>query len=187
MTAARVTQQAVEVLYSSAAVPNARVTQQSVEVLHGSSAVPNARVTQQAVEVLYARYPRFSGNIIESLAITDWLVIITEYSTGNRTNSGVFSGSSYSLLANTLLPCLITLTPKVGYAWSAAKWADLDDLVVPGNPEATPHLFKVTKSGAFAGTEAAWNLSGTTDQGTAELTYVAPLVDPVTIGPKIPA
>ena len=54
MTAARVTSQAVEALYTSAAVPKARVTSQAVEALYTSSAVPKARVTSQAVEVLYS-------------------------------------------------------------------------------------------------------------------------------------
>ncbi|MGZ4954144.1 MAG: hypothetical protein ACXV8Q_03440 [Methylobacter sp.] len=186
MTAARVTQQAVEVLHSSTAIPNVRVTQQAVEVLHSSTAIPNVRVTQQAAEVLHSRYPKFSGVINESLAIEDWLIIVVDIIAKAVVSSGVFSGNSYSLPSGTVSPCLITIAPKFDYIWSPSKVAAIGDRVVASNPDGTPHLFKVTTAGTFASTESSWNLSGTTTQGTAVLTYVAPLVDPVTIGPKIP-
>lgn len=128
-----------------------------------------------------------AGNIIEGTAITDWRVTATRCDNGKEVASAVFTGTTYALACDTLSPCLITLSPKVDYAWFADKVAGNSDFVVASNPDAVPHLFKVTTPGTFAGTEANWNLSGTTTQGSAVLTYIALLVDPVTIGPKIPA
>ena len=70
MTAAKVTQQSVEVLYSSSAVPNVRVTQQVLDVLHGSTAVPNVRVTLQAVEVLYEQVIPTTAGVTQEYAET---------------------------------------------------------------------------------------------------------------------
>ena len=57
MTAARVTNQLVEALYTRSATPNARVTQQGIEALYTRSATPSARITGQVIEVLYTLAP----------------------------------------------------------------------------------------------------------------------------------
>lgn len=52
----------------------------------------------------------------------------------------------------------------------------------------TPHTVAHPDAAAVTGaTEPSWNLSGTTTDNTVTWTYVAPLVDPKTLGPKIPS
>jgi len=190
MTGVRVTAQAVEVLHNSSAASRVRVTAQAVEVLHNSSAASRVRVTAQAVEVLHDRYPIIAGNISESTAITDWQVTSVECKTGTSVvgGSNIFSGSTYRVHCLALTPHLVILSPKIDYAWSAAKATVLNDYVVAVNPDTTPHLWKCTTAGTtHATTEPTWNLSGTTTDNTTTWTYVAPLVDPITLGPKIPS
>jgi len=128
-----------------------------------------------------------SGNVTESLAITDWTVTAHRCDgTGGVLYRANISGSSYTLDYMPTDPMIVTLAAKVDYSWTSGRGAVVGDYVVASNPDSVPHLFKVTTAGTFAGTEASWNLSGTTTQGAAVLTYVAPLVDPVSIGPKIP-
>jgi hypothetical protein len=129
---------------------------------------------------------KFSGTISESSAITDWFIVATQCRSGALVGTTVVTGDSYTLQVNTDQPCNLTISPKVDYAWSANKVAALGDFVVASNPEVSPHLWKVTTAGTFGATESAWNTAGTTTQGTAILTYVAPLVNPVTLGPKLP-
>ena len=127
----------------------------------------------------------FSGTITETSDINLWNIKAHSCNTGQLILGTTASGSTYSMNYNGSEICNLTISPKINYQWSAAKVTLLNDLVVPANPDATPHLFKVTTAGTFGATEASWNLTGTTTQGTAILTYVAPLLDPVTIGPKV--
>jgi len=133
--------------------------------------------------------PSFSGNITESLDITDWRVTATRCSDATLMDTAITTVSSYALSATYNTPCVLTISANFDYHWSKSKVAVLDDLVIPSNPQTTPHLFKVTTAGDFdATTEATWNLSGTTTQGTAVLTYVGPLPDrPLSLGPVIPS
>jgi len=133
---------------------------------------------------------QLSGNITESSAITNWRVTATKCSDGTFVGTDLSgeAGTSYNIGSNTLSACNITLSPKIDYAWSAAKAAVLNDYVVAVNPDTTPHLWKCTTAGTtHATTEPTWILSGTTTDNTVTWTYVAPLVDPVTLGPKIPS
>lgn len=127
----------------------------------------------------------FSGTITETSDINLWNIKVYSCNTGQLIQGTTASGSTYSMAYTGSEICNLTISPKIDYQWSAAKVTLLNDLVVPANPDATPHLFKVTTAGTFGATEASWNLTGTTTQGTAILTYVAPLLDPVTIGPKV--
>jgi len=129
----------------------------------------------------------FSGNITESLAITAWILTATKCSDGTFAGTSISTGTTYTLDVNTTELCNIQIAQKVNYPWSANKVAALNEFVVTSNPETAPHLFKVTTVGAFAATEATWNLSGTTTQGTAVLTYVGPLVSPRILTAKIPS
>lgn len=134
---------------------------------------------------------RLSGSITESLAITDWLISVSQCRDGKQIGHSVISATSYSIdcLCYEITPCNITLSPKIDYAWTASKVCAVNDYVVPANPDTTPHLFKVTAitgDAKFGATEPTYNLSGTTTSGNVTLTYIAPLVDPVTLGPKIP-
>jgi hypothetical protein len=128
-----------------------------------------------------------SGNITESLDISSWRVSAYRTVDGALWGTTTTTGSTYSITAVAHETYNLILTPTIHYAWLAYKIAALNDYVVAANPDTTPHLWKVTTAGAFAATEATWNLSGTTTQGTAELTYIAPLVNPIGLGPKIPA
>jgi hypothetical protein len=132
----------------------------------------------------------FSGNISESLSITNWRI------SAHSVASGAFVGSTLSGESVTAYSiryygdsqlCNLTLSPKVDYAWSAAKSASLGDYVVAANPDATPHIWKCTTAGTtHATTEPTWNLSGTTTDNTVTWTYIAPLVNPISLGCKIP-
>jgi hypothetical protein len=130
---------------------------------------------------------QFAGNITESSLITDWRVSAHKSSSGVLLATTTTSGTSYVINCPNFDPHTITLSPKIDYAWSKSKVAALDDYVVPANPDATPHLFKVTSGGTFGASEPAYNTTpgNTTASGTATLTCVGPLVDPKTLGPKI--
>jgi hypothetical protein len=130
---------------------------------------------------------QLAGNITESSPITDWRVSAYQSNTGGLVNTGIFTGGNYSLNTPTLAAHNIMLSPKVDYAWSAGKAIALNDLVVASAPDATPHLWKCTTNGTSHSAEPSWNLSGTTTDNTVTWTYVAPLVDPIAIGPKIPS
>jgi hypothetical protein len=139
---------------------------------------------------VYSTVPlSFSGTITESLGITDWLVIATDSVTGALVGS-TFSGeggASYLIELTAKRLCNLAISPRVHYAWSNAKSASLGDYVVAVNPDATPHIWKCTTAGAtHATTEPTWNLSGTTTDNTVTWTYIAPLVNPISLGCKIP-
>jgi len=127
----------------------------------------------------------FSGNITETSPIDTWRITTSKCSTSEVINTTTVTGAAYSMTSKISEPCNITIAPKIDYQWSANKIAVLGDFVTPSSPDTTPHLFKVTIAGTFGTTESSWNLTGTTTQGTATLTYVAALVNPVSIGPKL--
>jgi hypothetical protein len=152
---------------------------------------PNANL--YFVPVIYGLYHinhTITGNIVESLPITDWRVTAFKCSDGSFAGTTTTSGTSYTVNCNTLDACNIVLAPKVDYGWQANKVATVGDCVVAANPDATPHLFKVTDvtgDARLGASEPTYNLSGTTTSGNVTLTYVAPLIDPITLGPKFPS
>lgn len=133
------------------------------------------------------RLPQFTGNITEASAISNWRVTATKCVDSTLVGTTVTAGSTYTFPVTTDNACNVTLSPKIDYAWTAAKVVTLDDYVVAVNPDTTPHLWKCTTAGTTGATEPTWNLSGTTTDNTVTWTYVAPLVDPKTLGPKIPS
>lgn len=132
-------------------------------------------------------YGRISGNIIEGLPISKWLVTATHCETGELMGIDVVTGSTYTLNCATIDPCNITLSPAIDYAWSAGKITVSGDIVVAVNPDTTPHLWQCSTRGTTGGSEPSWNLSGNTNDNTTVWAYVGALVDPVTLGPKIPS
>ena len=128
-----------------------------------------------------------SGNILETSAIVDWCAIVTDLTTQSQLGNQTISGSSYSVTVASDDAVMVTLSPKIDGIWRASRSIPLDFYVVSTTPDTTPHLWKCTTAGITGSTEPTWNLSGTTTDGTVTWTYIAPLVDPVTIGPKIPA
>jgi len=141
----------------------------------------------------YSAYAaNFSGNITESLAITDWRVTATRCSDGVSVGSATTSGATYSVNVSTIEPCLIHLAPKIDFAWSTAKVVALNDYCVPVAPDTTPRLFKATDIGSVphethATTEPTWPSSGTVVDNDITWTFIANLVDPISLGPKIPS
>jgi len=127
-----------------------------------------------------------SGNITETLDITDWMVSAHRADNGDYIGHTYTSSTSYSIDVSEVEPAIVTLSPRVHYKWSASKATTLDDFVVASVPDTTPHIWKCTTAGTTGGSEPTWNLSGTTTDNTTTWTYVAPLVDPKSLGPKIP-
>lgn len=128
-----------------------------------------------------------AGNIYEDFDITDWNVAAYRCSDGVKLDLVVSTDGTYSVIAGGVEPYNIMLSPKIDYSWSASKVAVSGDYVVAANPDTTPHIWKCTTGGTtHATTEPTWNLSGTTSDGTVTWTYLAPLVNPVVLGPKVP-
>lgn len=130
-----------------------------------------------------------TGNITESLSISNWRATATKVKDGTIAGTSISTGTTYSIDCITIEPCLVTVSPKIDYAWSASKIATSGAFVCAVNPDTTQFQFEVTTGGTFGTTEPTWNttVSGTTTSGTATLTCRGALVDPVTIGPKIPS
>jgi hypothetical protein len=148
-----------------------------------------ANFTPPAIE-FYSHVAQITGDIIESLPIADWRVTAFRCKDGAYAGTTTTNGSTYTINVHYLEPCIIVLSPKIDYAWTAEKVATVDDCVVPANPDVTPHLFKVTSvtgDAKFGTSEPTYNFSGTTTSGNVTLTYIGPLVDPKSLGPKMPA
>jgi hypothetical protein len=135
---------------------------------------------------------QFTGNINESLAITDWRISAQRASDGAYMGTATSGGSTYTVNVTDTAPCVVTIHPKIDYAWSASKVVALGDLCVPSNPEATHKIYEATDIGSaphqtHSTTEPTWPSSGTVSDNDITWTYVADLVDPISIGPKIPS
>lgn len=157
---------------------------------------PNAARYSRGAPIPTAAHPDYqthiSGNITESLAITDWRVTAIQCRDGAFAGTATTSGSSYTIASNTTEICDIHISPKIDYAWSASKVVALNDYCVPTDPDATQRLFKATDIGSaphqtHATTEPTWPASGTVVDNDITWTYVADLVTPKAIGPKIPS
>jgi hypothetical protein len=156
----------------------------------------NAARYSRGASIPTAAHPDYqayiSGNITESLAITDWRINSTRCADGAYAGSSISSGASYTLYTNTTEACNIHIAPKIDYAWSAGKVVGLGDLCVPSDPESEPSLFEATDIGSsphqtHATTEPTWPASGDVSDNDITWTFVAALVDPLSLGPKIPS
>jgi hypothetical protein len=131
-----------------------------------------------------------SGNWYKGASdIVTWRAKAVKCLDGSVSAVSTITGSTYKLITNTLSPHEVTIAPAVDYAWSASKVAALGGFVVAANPDATPFQFEVTTAGTFGATQPVWNttVAGTTTSGTAVLTCRGALIDPITLGPKIPS
>jgi len=124
-----------------------------------------------------------TGNISESLAVTDW--VVTGVSASGLTCTTSASGSTYALTTPSLEPYTVTCSAKVDSAWVATTATALDHYVVPSNPDANPRLYKCTTAGTTGAAEP--NLVGTTVvDGTVTWTYVDDIPVPKALGARIP-
>jgi len=100
----RMTHAFVQVLYTE--VPDAaRATQQVVEVLYKTTAVPEARVTQQFIEVLYATSSAIEESPSNTLTFSQDATtenILTRALTSTLTFVGVAAGTGVERVGNTL-------------------------------------------------------------------------------------
>jgi hypothetical protein len=134
-----------------------------------------------------------TGNITESLAITNWRVVAVDAASGDLAGTALSGegGSTYSLVCADSDPVILTVLPKIDYSWSKTRVVAADDYCVPVNPDTTPKLYKATSIGSSphntGSSEPTWPSSGTVSDGDITWTFIAALVDPVSIGPKVPA
>jgi hypothetical protein len=149
----------------------------------------NAALSDAQVLAHYeAGFTSLAGNITESLAISKWRVTAHKCADGSPQGTVTSTGGTYTLPCTTPHPCNITCAQHVDRRWTTGLTPEVGDLWVPSNPETTPHLFECTTSGAVGGSEPTWDTTptNTTSDGSAVWTCVGPLVDPITLGPKIP-
>lgn len=157
-------------------------------IAHGDISIGTKQVTEYRGRLPTGKY--LTGNITESLAITNWMAVAIRAKDGEFAGMALSgeSGTTYSIEVNTNDPCNIELSPWSNYKWSADKKTTLNDYVIAVVPDTTPHLWKCTTAGrTHATTQPTWNLSGTTVDNTTTWTYVGPLVNPKALGPKIPS
>jgi hypothetical protein len=144
----------------------------------------------------------FSGNITESLAVTNWRVSAVNSLTGagadSLTNAGAWTtttgeaGTTYLLPVTTFSPCDLLLSPKIDMIWTATTAVTLNSYCVPTSPDTTPKLYKATSIGSSpnktGATEPTWPSSGTVADGDITWTFVSDLPDrPLSLGTKIPS
>lgn len=167
--------------YFTGYIDEVRITKGMSRYSSGSYTVPTAAYPNN--------YAQFTGGITESLAIIDWRVSAIKCLDGSLVGTTTTNTTTYTVNTTTIEPCFPIITPKIDYAWSASKVASLNDYVIPSAPDTTSKLYKVTTAGTFDTTEATWNASGTTTQGTAVLTFITDLDDGMfkILGPKIPS
>lgn len=158
---------------------------------NGAFTAPTAAFNNDSATVLLQKYntnKTLSGNITESSAITAWRVAAFNQELNRTTGTTTTTGTSYSISCDTVGPCTITLMPKIDYTWSPGRITTSGDFVTAVAPDSTPHIWTCTSAGTtHATTEPTWNLSSTTTDNSTTWTYVAPLVDPKSLGPRTPA
>lgn len=102
-----------------------------------------AAFTPSAVPIV-DNYGVISGNITESLAITDWRVSALACGTGNLAGDTLVSGSTYSLGTDTLEPCNVVLSPRIDAKWNPSTNYALNAYIVPSDPDASQRIYKLT-------------------------------------------
>jgi hypothetical protein len=141
---------------------------------------------QTAVFPTYAA--QITGNVIESTAITNWT--ITGVSITGLVATTTTTGSTYTLNCPSLEPYNITLSPKIDKAWTATTAITVGTYVTAAIPDSNPHIWKcvsITSSGLTGATEPSWNIGTPTLDNQVTWDYVSPLMNPISIGPKIPS
>jgi hypothetical protein len=127
---------------------------------------------------------QISGNITESLAFTSWT--ITGISPSGLSCSTVTTGSSYTLDCPSLEPYTITCSPTIDGKWEVTKPILLNTYYTPSDPATNAVLYKCTTAGTTSSTEPAFTGTTYTD-GTVVWTKVDTLIDPISLGARIPS
>jgi len=143
--------------------------------------------TPPAVAAYYDYAATMTLPIDESTDITKWKLTATRVSDGAFAGSVVTDTNSATLNLLYIDRCNVSMAPYYDYVWGEVGTASVGDLCIPTNTELTPYVFECTTGGAIGGGEPSWNIGGTTNDGSAVWTVVDGLVDPVSIGPKIPS
>lgn len=137
---------------------------------------------------LATSYPRYAaqviGTITESLNITSWT--ITGVSSTGLSCSTVTSSSSYTLNCPSLEPYTITCSPTVNGSWTATKTIQSGYFVVATNTDTNSNLYVCTTAGTTGGTEPTF-ISPTHTDGTVVWTLVGGLVNPISLGTRVPS
>jgi hypothetical protein len=134
---------------------------------------------------LFSTYAaQISGTIAESQPITNWT--ITGVSSTGLTCSTTTTGTTYTLNCPSLEPYSVTCSPTVNGKWIASTSISLGYFIVPSNPNNNPALYTCTVAGTTGTTEPAFTGTTYTD-GSATWVRVGYLVDPISLGCKVPS
>ena len=116
----------------------------------------------------------------------DWRITAYKSVDGSYVNSLITDDSRYAL--NVLNPEPVTLVcqQRIDGVWLPESEVALGRVVVSGNTDKTPYLFKCTRAGTTADTEPLWRSYGVIVDGSVEWTVVDNVIDPVALGFKIP-
>jgi len=133
-----------------------------------------------------------SGNIIESLAATDFIIEAHNASNGVLSGRDVSSGASYTVGIKTNEKAhYVTIKPDMGAAWLPSTVYALNAKAFPTDPVSTPYYYKRLIAGTSGTTEPTWPTTpgGRCDDGgvTDAWELVERLVQPITHGPLIPS
>lgn len=157
----------------------------------GYGAVADILVTRAAKTIFdplnntYLRYAaQIIGTITESLNITSWT--ITGISPTGLSCSTVTSSSSYTLNCPSLEPYTITCSPTVNGSWAATTTIQSGYFVVATNTDTNSNLYVCTTAGTTGGTEPTF-ISSTHTDGTVVWTLVGGLVNPISLGSRVPS
>ena len=134
----------------------------------------------------------FTGDIEETTDITNWRIVAFNMATGavyGTTTSGE-AGTTYTITGDTITPCILMMWPKIDREWSATTVVALNDYCIATDVDTNDGLYKATNRGSSpyktGATEPAWPGTGTIADGDITWTFIAQLVDPVCLGPKLP-
>jgi hypothetical protein len=144
-----------------------------------------AKTTFDPLSNTYLRYAaQITGTITESAPITSWT--ITGISATGLVATTTTTGSTYTLNCPSLEPYTVTCAPTVNGKWTATTAISTGYFVVATNPNTNPVIYTCTTAGTTSSTEPPFNTNIHTD-GTVVWTRVGFLVDPVSLGVKIPS
>ena len=85
---------------------------------------------------------------------------------------------------------MLVCYPKIDRIWTTVTVVALNEFCVPAAPDTTPKLYQATNIGSApnktGASEPEWPVSGTVVDGDITWTYIADLIGPLAIGPKLP-
>ena len=134
----------------------------------------------------------FTGDIEETTDITNWRIVAFNMATGavyGTTTSGE-DGTTYTITGATITPCILMMWPKIDREWSATTVVALNDYCIATDVDTNDGLYKATDRGdpdyKTGTTEPTWPGTGTIVDGNITWTFIAELVNPCCLGPKLP-